>query len=252
MTSPQPARNRPHHQLSVRGRIGALELQVQLDFNTPWTVLFGPSGCGKSTLLRTMAGLSTGLTATFARNSASAQCTVLQDASLFVAPEKRQLTYAPQQAVLFPHLTVRDNVAFGAAVRNTGPAAMAQVGEAMALFALEGLANRYPREISGGERQRVSLARALAVPGAQLALLDEPFAGVDRALRDELLPLIISWFAQRAIPVISVTHDVDEVFLLGAQVVRLQDGRVQAQGTPEAVLADEAARIRRALPQASS
>ena len=247
MTEPATGQDSPHHRLSVRGRVGALDLHFQASFTAPWTVLFGPSGCGKSTLLRAIAGLTQGLQVEFAR-AAARTWTTLEEHRHSMAPEKRQLAYAPQQAVLFPHLTVQENVAFGAGVRKATPATTAGVSEAVALFELEPFANRLPKELSGGERQRVSLARALAVPGVRLALLDEPFAGVDRALRDELLPRIVQWFAARQVPVISVTHDVDEVFLLQAEAIRLRDGRILAQGTPETVLADEAARVLRALP----
>ncbi len=247
MTEPPDMNGLAHHQLAVHGRIGTLELNFEADFTAPWTVLFGPSGCGKSTLLRALCGLTAGLQVFFTRTQTNAALAYLQGNGRSIPTEKRELASAPQQAVLFPHLTVRENVAFGEAVRPKREASPNLVEEAMALFDLKRFASRKPRELSGGERQRVSLARALAVPGARLALLDEPFAGVDRALRDELLPRVRQWYADRAIPVLSVTHDVDEVFLLRAEVVRLRDGRAVAQGPPQATLADEAARVLRAL-----
>ncbi len=197
-----------------------------------------------------MCGLTSKLQVSFERtqpDGAPARC--LQGEHRSVPTEKRELAYAPQQAVLFPHLTVRENVSFGEAVRPKRGGTPDLVNEAMALFGLDRFAARKPHELSGGERQRVNLARALAVPGARLALLDEPFAGVDRAFRDELLPRVRQWYAARAIPVISVTHDVDEVFLLRAEVVRLRDGRAVAQGSPQATLGDEAERVVRALDQ---
>ena len=104
-----------------------------------------------------------------------------------------------------------------------------------------------PTELSGGERRRVALARAFAVPNARLMLLDEPFTGLDRALRDELIPKMQAWLAVRNIPVLSVTHDVDEALLLNADVIRLEDGRVQAQGPAREVLAQERERQLAAL-----
>ncbi len=121
----------------------------------------------------------------------------------------------------------------------------------MQMFDLNRLANRRPHNLSGGERQRVSLARALAVPDTQLLLLDEPFAGVDRALRDDLIPLLQSTLAARRIPVLSVTHDVDEALLCAAEVIRLTDGRNAAQGPTATVLAPEIDRILQTLTRAT-
>jgi molybdate transport system ATP-binding protein len=117
------------------------------------------------------------------------------------------------------------------------------VDEAMEMFGLEALAGQMPRELSGGERQRVSLARAFAVPAAKLMLLDEPFAGVDRGTRDGLLGRMRSLMEERGVPVVSVTHDVEEALLLGAEVVRLEDGKVVAQGPAAEVLAAERERM---------
>ncbi len=236
-----------HHRLSVRGRLGSLQVGVDANFDAPWTVLFGPSGCGKSTLLRAVAGLTTGLRVAVYRKAGADRWTALQDGDRSTPPEDRQLAYAPQQAALFPHLTVLENVAFASSIRGGTTSSRAMAADALALFDLRALARRLPRELSGGERQRVSLARALAVPDARLVLLDEPFAGLDRALRDTFLPPMQELLLTRHTPVISVTHDVDEVFLLGADVVRLRDGQVIAQGSPNNVLAEEAARMRRAL-----
>ena len=244
MPDPTPsAHPATHHHLALHGRVGALHLDLTLDLTAPWTVLFGPTGCGKSTVLRAIAGLTNGLQINLRRSIPTAAPITLDD----LPPEKRHLAYAPQQAALFPHLTVLQNVAFAASLHPAHPTNDALIAETLALFNLHPLAHRLPRFLSGGERQRVSLARALAVPHAQLLLLDEPFAGVDRALRNDLLHRLQTTLAQRGLPVLSVTHDVDEVFLLDAGVVRLQDGHILAQGRPQDVLADEAARVLQAL-----
>ena len=249
---PAQALAAPHHRLAVQGRIGLLDLRFETAFHAAWTVLFGPSGCGKSTLLRALCGLTHGLHIDLARTAPGGASTILQDSHRSVPTPKRRLAYAPQQALLFPHLTVRQNVAFAETVRTQPEHLRDLVHEAMSLFDLERFAARLPRELSGGERQRVSLARAAAVPDAALVLLDEPFAGVDRALRDDLLPRLQQWFSARSVPVISVTHDVDEVFLLRADVIRLREGMIVAHGAPEDVLADEAERVLRALPGSKS
>ncbi len=236
-----------HHRLRVQGRVGALPLHVHTTFRAPWTVLFGPSGCGKSTLLHAMCGLTEGLKVEFSRHAGPGLWTTLQDAARNDPPERRALAYAPQQAALFPHLSVLENVSFALSVGKKSNRSSRCVDEAMVLFELEVLATRMPRDLSGGERQRVSLARALAVPQPKLVLLDEPFSGVDRTLRNRLLPRLRDWLASRNIPVISVTHDVDEVFLLGADVVHLGEGRVLAQGAPRDVLAEEVERVLEAI-----
>ena len=160
---------------------------------------------------------------------------------------RRLLGYAPQQAALFPHMTVRQNVAFATTQRPKGRAAWKQAMEvvdaAMDVFALRELEDRRPDDLSGGESQRVNLARAFVVPGARLMLLDEPFSGVDRRLRDMMLPRMKEWLKELDLAVISVTHDVDEALLLEAEVVRLEGGRVVAQGAAVEVLAEERVRM---------
>ncbi len=119
----------------------------------------------------------------------------------------------------------------------------------MELFRLGKLAERMPGELSGGERQRVSVARAVASaatfggPGRALLLLDEPFSGLDAVLRDELAVALRGWLAERGTPVLSVSHDVGETFLLGAEVIRMAEGQVLEQGPAEVVLAGERERL---------
>jgi molybdate transport system ATP-binding protein len=117
------------------------------------------------------------------------------------------------------------------------------------LFRLGGFAERMPRDLSGGERQRVSVARAVisAVtyrgPGTALLLLDEPFSGLDAAVRDELLTELREWLVRWKTPVLSVTHDVGEAFQLGAEVIRIADGRTVQQGPVGEVLNEERRRL---------
>jgi len=231
-----------HHRLAVEGTVGALRLEVALEIAAPWTVIFGPSGSGKSSLLRAMCGLLPGVAVEFARRDGE-EWTALEG----MQSSQRKLGYAPQQATLFPHLNVRKNVTFATAQRPRGRAAWKKaetvVDAALELFSLQLLEERVPGELSGGEGQRVNLARAFVVPGARLMLLDEPFSGVDRKLRDAMLPGMKAWLAELNLPVISVTHDVDEALLLGAEVVRLEQGRVVAQGAAAEVLAEERVRM---------
>jgi ABC-type Fe3+/spermidine/putrescine transport system ATPase subunit len=205
----------PHHQLALDTRIGGLHLQVSLELCAPWTILFGPSGSGKTTILRALCGL------------------VPSDDP--TPPHLRNLAYAPQNAAVFPHLTVRENVAFPLTVRRLAAA----VDPLLELFALTPLADRLPRDLSGGELQRTALARAFAVPAPTLLLLDEPFTGIDRPTRDRLIPAMQHYVAARNIPVLSVTHDIEEAILLNAEIIRIEAGRILAQGPAQEVLAQE-------------
>ena len=227
-----------HHHLQLRTTIGALALSIDLDLTTMWTVIFGPSGSGKSTILRAIAGLLPNTHACLIRQDRERN----QQDLTHTPPRDRRIAYAPQQPSLFPHLTVAENIAF--AQKASRPAPPLQESEetiaaAIKLFRLEDIIHRYPRNLSGGERQRVNLARAFAVPNPQLMLLDEPFTGIDRPLRDAILSELRESLRMRAIPVVSVTHDVEETFRLQPEVVILRDGRIHAQGYVSKVLADE-------------
>ena len=241
----------PHHKLSVEAQLGVLHLNAGLPLRAPWTVLFGPSGSGKSSLLRAACGLIPEAKVDFRRQTYGPtsiqsenlpQITAWQSLSQLPS-HRRALAYAPQHAALFPHLSAGDNVRFPSQVASPSPQNSALVGEVLELFHLHTLAGRKPAQLSGGERRRVALARAFAVPNARLMLLDEPFTGLDRALRDELLPKLHGWLVARKLPVLSVTHDVDEALLLNAEVIRLEDGRVTAQGPAREVLATERDRM---------
>ncbi len=230
--------NPPHshdHRLQLRATLGALALDVDLDLTRNWTVIFGPSGSGKSSILRAIAGLLPNTEARLIRINEDHN----QQNLTRTPPHDRRIAYAPQQPSLFPHLTVADNVAFAQKSSSSSMHSIENINDAIKLFRLEDLVHRYPRNLSGGERQRVNLARAFAVPNPQLMLLDEPFNGIDRPLRDAILPELRSTLLDRGIPVVSVTHDVEEAFRLQAEVVILRDGRIHDQGYVSKVLADE-------------
>jgi molybdate transport system ATP-binding protein len=243
--------NPAHHRLNIDTHLGPLHLQAQLHLAAPWTVIFGPSGSGKSSILRAACGLlpsnksrpcfsfchsrresAVEAVASIGPDTAT-EWTTLDD----TPPHRRNLAYAPQGAILFPHLSVRENIAFASSAHHQPNSQL--IDTAINLFDLTPLANRLPRDLSGGERQRVNLARAFAVPSPHLLLLDEPFTGIGRALRDTLLPRIQQYAAQRGLPVLSVTHDVEEALLLNAEVIRLEAGRIQAQGPAADILAAE-------------
>jgi molybdate transport system ATP-binding protein len=233
----------PHHQLSIEATLGPLHLNSSLRLHAPWTVIFGPSGSGKSSLLRAVCGLVPEAKVDFRRMTVHGSSVQLHSLPTY----RRSLAYAPQHAVLFPHLSTEGNIRFPAQVSPSLPKDTVLADEVIEFFDLRGLSNRMPAQLSGGERRRVALARAFAVPNCHLILLDEPFTGLDRTLRDELLPRMRAWLATRDIPVLSVTHDVDEALLLDADVIRLENGRVLAQGPAREVLAGERDRLLEAL-----
>jgi molybdate transport system ATP-binding protein len=232
--------------IEMQHRLGAASVEVQFSLTEPWTVLFGPSGSGKTTVLRTIAG--------FVRPD-SGRITqgdhVLFDSATGISlpAHQRPVRSAAQAARLFPHRTVRWNTMYGSGWSSKPADTMEIVEETLRLFRLTALADRMPRELSGGERQRGSVARAVVsavtYDGAAkpLLLLDEPFSGLDNAMRDELLPELHSWLLRWKVPVLSVTHDVGEAFQLGAEVIKLAAGRVVRQGPVGEVLGEERLRL---------
>jgi len=217
-------------------------LDVDFALTQPWTVLFGPSGSGKTTVLRAIAGFVRLEAGRIAREDL-----VMADSAtgVFVPAHLRPVRSAAQAAWLFPHLTVMRNILYGCGRKSEGTDEVQAADEVMALFRLEQLSERLPRALSGGERQRVSVARAVVSavtfqgPGKALLLLDEPFSGLDVTLRDELLANLRGWLVRWNIPVLSVTHDVGEAFQLGAEVIKIADGKVVDQGQVSDALAGE-------------
>ena len=210
-----------------------VEVQIRLGLNgftldVAWTagdgvsVLFGPSGSGKTLTLQCLAGL---VRPEAGRIVVDGRVLFDSAAGIHVPPQERRLGYVFQGYALFPHLTVRANVAFGLRRRPLAERDQrtAEVIERLGLVGLEG---RYPRELSGGQRQRVALGRALAIEPA-LVLLDEPLSALDlplrRALRDELQAILADW----RMPAVLVTHDFSEAYQLGDRVVIYEAGRVR-------------------------
>ena len=187
------------------------------------TALLGPSGCGKTTLLRLIAGLERP-----DAGSIEARGETLSTPERVKPPERRQIGMVFQEGALFPHLSVAENVAFGLprdSERN------GKVEQALELVGLSGMGKRSPTSLSGGQRQRVALARALA-PGPDVLLLDEPFANLDPALRVELRTEVASLLRTLGITSVFVTHDQEEAFVMGAQVIVMRDGRALQSATP--------------------
>jgi molybdate transport system ATP-binding protein len=172
------------------------------------------------------------------------------DAGVFVSPHQRPVRTAAQAARLFPHMTIRRNVQYGVEDDSKPEDGRKLVDEVLKLFCLGAFAERMPHDLSGGERQKVLVARAAAAAvteGKNLLLLDEPFIGLDLQVRDELLEELHQWLSRWKTPVLSVTHDVGEAFQLGAEVIKIAEGRVVQQGPVAMVLTEERVRLMRQL-----
>jgi len=206
--------------------LGTLHLAAEFRITKAWTAIFGPSGAGKSSFLRLIAGL-------WKPQNSSVQ---LDDNDLTYTPaHQRRIAYIAQQPALFPHMSVRQNIAFACA--NQCADSEASIAQMLQLFQLDSLATTKPTALSGGERQRVLLARALASQ-PRFLLLDEVFTGMHRTLRDTLHTRLREYCSAHNIAVLSVTHDVPEA-LLHDEVLRIDNGRITAQGPPHEVLAEE-------------
>ena len=199
---------------------GQLDLALTLP-RGQWLALLGPSGAGKTTLLRLLAGLTP---ADAGSIHAGGACWLDSARGINLPTRQRRIGFVFQDHALFPHMSVRGNVAF-ARPRGSAPA---RIDELLALVGLAGLAERRPAQLSGGQQQRLALARALATD-ARLLLLDEPLSALDSALRADMQALLQD-VRQRGLvdAAILVTHDGDEAGRLCDRQVRLEHGRIVA------------------------
>ena len=219
----------------MQHRIDALALDVRFVAHAPWTILFGPSGSGKSTVLRILAGL---VQPDWGAVTLQGQSVNQSGTGLFVTAHRRPMRWSGQRTALFPRMTVQENLAFGAGTVD-------EADRALKHFGIGALAGKRAHQLSGGEQQRVAVVRAAISARGRVLLLDEPFTGLDAGVRDELIVRLRSWLGES--PVVSVTHDVGEALGLGAEVLRLEDGRIVAQGAARDVLARERVRLSRVL-----
>ena len=189
--------------------------------------LLGPSGCGKTTTLRLIAGLERPNGGTVRLNGRSVS------GSTFVPPEERGVGVVFQEFALFPHLTARENVAFGLKDRPKDEVDQ-RVDELLELVDLAGQGDSYPDQLSGGQQQRVALARSLA-PEPEILLLDEPFSNLDVDLRVEMREEVRQIIKEAGVTAISVTHDQEEALSISDRVAVMNDGEIEQVGDPEGV-----------------
>ena len=213
------------------GPQGTFNLNVSFRALAGFTILFGASGAGKSTLLDCIAGLSD---PDEGRIVVGGEDLYDSEKQRDVAAWKRRIGYVQQDLALFPHLTAEENVAYGLrALKATERTSRSR--EILARFRLDRLRDRRPAQISGGERQRVALARALVTEPRAL-LLDEPLAALDRPTKSSLVADLRKWNQNHRIPILFVTHNGEEVFALGDEVIILDAGKIVAQGQPHQVM----------------
>ncbi len=192
----------------------------------------GPSGCGKTTLLRTIAGLV---------RASSGEIRIgrrmVTTHGIHLSPERRRVGWVPQDAALFPHLTVAENIAFGLGGGNRTARRTARGHEVQRLLDLVNmaeLADRVPSQLSGGQAQRVALARALAV-SPEVVLLDEPFSALDPVLRNDLRAEVRALLATQQVTGILVTHDQAEALSIADYVAVMREGEILQYGPPDEV-----------------
>ncbi|MBK7999503.1 MAG: ATP-binding cassette domain-containing protein [Verrucomicrobia bacterium] len=206
----------------------ALELDVECHQRV--TGIFGPSGAGKTSLLELIAGLRQPVSARITLGT-----TVLTDtkAGTALPVRERRIAYVPQDLALFPHLPVRANVLYSRKSQ-LSPEPMFQFEHVVRLLEIEPLLDREIGRLSGGEKQRVALARAI-LSSPHLLLLDEPLSGLDARLKSQILPFLRRIKDEFPIPILYVTHHVDEASALCDEVLVLERGRMTRRGTPAEV-----------------
>jgi len=207
-------------------RMGDFSLALDLTIEHDSTALFGPSGSGKTTILELIAGLRRLDRGTISLND---QMLVSVENRILVPAPQRAIGYVPQDLALFPHLSVRQNLDYG---RKPDGASRISFDTLVDLLEIRRLLGERPSFLSGGEKQRIALGRAL-LASPRLLLLDEPLAGLDQSLKNKILPYLERIRETFAIPMLYVTHAPAEILALCKEVVVLSAGHVVDQGKPE-------------------
>jgi len=228
---PDPAA-KPLLSLDLRRDMGAFTLKVKIDAGPGITTLFGRSGAGKSTIVAMLAGL---LTPDSGHIRVHGKTLFDSASGIDIAPEHRHIGYVFQDARLFPHLSVAANLRYGMN-RQVAAKRADSYARVVELLGLEHMLARRPGRLSGGEKQRVAIARAL-LSNPRILLMDEPLASLDAARKSDVLPYIERLATDFDVPVVYVSHAIEEVVRLSDTLVLIADGRVAAQGTVEDLMA---------------
>lgn len=225
--------------LSVRmfKKVDGFTLDVKWDTGNDLAVLFGHSGAGKSMTLQMIAGIAR---PDYGVISMNGKTLFDSSRSIDLSPQQRSFGYVSQDPALFPHMKVKDNILYGTkGIIRAERRAM--VNEMIRLLCLDGLENRLPSEISGGQKQRVALARAL-VRRPDALLLDEPFSALDNPIRLEMRKVLHGIRREFGIPVVLITHDMDEACAMADRVIVYDRGSIGRTGRPGEIFADRAIR----------
>ena len=218
-------------EVDVQQRLGTFELRAKFASDAPVIALFGRSGSGKSSLINLLAGIANAQRGRIALNDE-----VLLDTAhgIDMPPEARRIGYVFQDGMLFPHLSVRRNLEYGAKLVAANDRYIDR-DKVITLLGLEDLLERKPVNLSGGEKQRVAIGRAL-LTSPRLLLLDEPLASLDSTRKSEILQYIELLRDEFRIPIVFVSHAVEEVTRLADEIVLLDRGQVTATGSVEAIM----------------
>lgn len=218
-------------EVDFQHRLGAFELDIHFRAGGGLTALFGRSGAGKTSVVNAIAGL---ICPDKGRIVVDRSVLIDTERRIHTPLHKRQVGYVFQEGRLFPHLTVRQNLLFGRWFASRRESSV-RFGDVIDLLGIGSLLDRRPSRLSGGEKQRVAIGRALLVQ-PRLLLMDEPLASLDARRRDEILPYIERLRDQANVPIVYVSHTVPEVIRLASTIVLLSNGRVRAVGTVQEVM----------------
>jgi len=218
-------------EVDIEHRLGAFELDIHFRSGRGLTALFGRSGAGKTSIINVIAGL---VRPERGRIVVDGSVLIDTEHGIRVAAHRRRVGYVFQEDRLFPHLTVRQNLLFGRWFA-IGSMPAARLDDVVDLLGIGALLNRRPARLSGGEKQRVAIGRAL-LASPRLLLMDEPLASLDAARKDEIVPYIERLRDQAGVPIVYVSHAVAEVTRLASTIVLISDGRVRAVGPLQEVM----------------
>lgn len=214
--------------IDIEKRLGDFTLEAKFEGAGLVTGLFGPSGAGKTSLINLIAGLTKP-----DRGSIALDDTMLDDtaAHIHLPPHRRRIGYVFQDARLFPHLNVRQNLDYGRRMNGLASDPQSEAGT-IALLGIGHLLDRRPAQLSGGEKQRIALGRALLAK-PKLILLDEPLGSLDEERKDEIVPYLIRLRDEARVPMVYVSHEAGELRQLATKVVILKRGKIVAAGGVE-------------------